>query len=77
MPLQPPLPSMDGLWDLQERAAVMHMTACTFIGSRDTLHKRLQEFILETGVDELMAASNIYDTEARLHSYTILKQAIE
>lgn len=76
MPLQPPVASMDGLWDLQERAAVMHMTACTFVGGSDTLAHQLKKFIAETDVDELMVNSNIYDTEARLHSYSILKEAI-
>lgn len=75
-PLQPPVPSMDGIWDLQEQAAVMHMTSCTFIGNKDTLSMQLQRFIRETDVDELMVTTNIYDTEARLHSYTILKEAI-
>lgn len=75
-PLQPPVPSMDGLWDLQERAAVMQMTSCAFIGSKDTLATKLSAFVAETEVDELMVTSNIYDTEARLHSYTILKEAI-
>ncbi len=75
-PLQPPVPSMDGLWDLQERAAVMQMTSCAFIGSKDTLTTKLSTFVEETGVDELMVTSNIYDTEARLHSYTVLKEAI-
>ncbi|WP_118952010.1 LLM class flavin-dependent oxidoreductase [Taibaiella helva] len=76
-PLQPPIETMDGLWGLQERAAVAQMTACTFIGSRDTLREKLLPFIEETGIDELMVTTNIYDTAARLHSYTVLKEAME
>ncbi|WP_118975034.1 LLM class flavin-dependent oxidoreductase [Taibaiella koreensis] len=75
--LQPPVETMDGLWGLQERAAVAQMTACTFIGNRETLREKLLPFIEETGIDELMVTSNIYDTEKRLHSYAVLKEAME
>lgn len=75
-PLQPPVPSMEGLWDLQEQAAVMQMTACTFVGGRDTLHRLLHGFAEETGIDELMINTNIYDTEMRLQSYAIAKEVM-
>lgn len=74
IPLPPPVPSMDGYWDLQEQAAVAQMTACTFIGSKATLQAQLLPFIEETGIDELMVSANIYDSEARLHSFSLLRE---
>jgi luciferase family oxidoreductase group 1 len=75
-PLQPPVKTMDGLWDLQERAAVAHMMSCTFIGSENTLREKLGSFIEDTQINELMVTSNIYDMEARLRSFSILKKAL-
>lgn len=75
-PLSPPVESMEPYWTPEIEAAVKQMTACTFIGSKETLRKELGTFIEETGVDELMVTANIYDPEARLKSYTILKEAL-
>ena len=75
-PLQPPgnLPStfyLPGVQDMLQR-----MPACTFTGSEDSLRKKLSVFIAETGVDELMAVSYIYDMDKRLRSYEILKESM-
>jgi alkanesulfonate monooxygenase SsuD/methylene tetrahydromethanopterin reductase-like flavin-dependent oxidoreductase (luciferase family) len=73
--LQKPVDSMDGLWNEQQQAALSQMTSCSFVGSRDDVKKDIQSFLDETGVDELMVASPIYDHQARLHSYELLSQA--
>ena len=75
-PLQPPVASMEHLWNTQERAAVAHMTGCTFVGDKDTLRGQLRRFVAETGINELMASTNIYDGEARLHSFSVLREAL-
>lgn len=72
-PLQPPVTNMDALWDLQSRAAVMQMTQCTFVGGPETLKKKLSAFLEATGADELMVNTNLFDTEARMQSFSILK----
>ena len=56
--------------------AVNNMLMCTFTGSRDTLRKKLSEFITETGIDELMVSSNLFDSEAKLKSFSILHDAM-
>lgn len=76
-PLQPPVDSMDGLWDLQAQAAVAQMTQCTFIGNKATLKQKLSAFLEATQADELMVNSNIYDIEARLRSFSILKEVFD
>ncbi|MGV3541439.1 MAG: LLM class flavin-dependent oxidoreductase [Rufibacter sp.] len=70
--MQPPVESMDGLWDHNERFAVQQMLRYSFVGSAATVHEEMQTFLDETGVDEIMVASNIYDHAARLRSYEIL-----
>lgn len=59
------------------RSAVNSMMACTFTGGKDALRNKLSQFVSENGVDELMVSSNIYDKEAKLKSFSILKDAIE
>lgn len=74
--LQPPVKNMDELWDGQSRAAVAQMTSCTFIGNQHTLRSKLNAFIDETQIDELMVTSNVFDMEARMKSFSVLKEAL-
>jgi hypothetical protein len=53
------------------------MMACTFTGGKDTLRNKLSHFISETGIDELMVSSNIFDKEAKLKSFSILHDAMD
>ena len=56
--------------------AVNSMLMCTFTGSKDTLRQKLTEFITETGIDELMVSSNLFDIQAKLKSFSILHAAM-
>jgi luciferase family oxidoreductase group 1 len=76
MPVQPPGPLPASYQIAEVRAHVNSMLACTFIGSRETLQKSLSQFIAETGIDELMAATYIYDRAAKLKSFDILQEAL-
>ena len=71
-PLQPPVNSMQGIWADYERAAVMQMMQFTFIGSAKTVQQKLQTFLKDTRVDEIMVASYIYDNAAKIRSYEIV-----
>jgi alkanesulfonate monooxygenase SsuD/methylene tetrahydromethanopterin reductase-like flavin-dependent oxidoreductase (luciferase family) len=52
------------------------MLKYSFVGSPDTVRSGLQQFVDETGVEELIVASAIYDHSARLRSYEILAQLV-
>lgn len=71
-PLQPPVDSMEGIWDEMEKAAVMQMMRYSFIGSAHEVHAGLENFVQQTGVDEIMVGSHIYDNKDRLRSYSLL-----
>jgi len=75
-PIQPPgeLPDIYQLPEVFN--AVNSMLMCTFTGSRDTLRKILAKFIAETGINELMVSSNLFDREAKLKSFSILNDAM-
>lgn len=72
--IQAPVPSMDSVWTEPERYAVMQMLKYTFVGSGVSVKSRLSEFILETGVNEIMINSHIFDYAARVRSYEIISE---
>jgi luciferase family oxidoreductase group 1 len=69
--LPPPVDKMDDYWTPEEQAAIEHRSRYTAVGSADTVRKRLQTFLEETGADEIIATAQIYDHAARLHSFEI------
>jgi luciferase family oxidoreductase group 1 len=72
--LQPPVESMDGEWNEFEKEAVRHQLYFSFVGSKQTIKEKLQKFLDDTQVDEIMVVSYIYDHSARVHSYRILSE---
>lgn len=71
-PIQPPVETMDGIWSDYEKAAVHQMMQYSFIGSSATVKSGLQAFVSETGVDEVMVVSHLYDLQAKLQSYHLI-----
>lgn len=57
-----------------ENALLDSVLSCSAVGSRDTVKARLQEFIDQTGADELMITSQVFDHQARLRSYEIVAE---
>jgi luciferase family oxidoreductase group 1 len=70
--LSAPIDDIEAYWTPAEKAQVMRMLTCSFVGSKETVRRDLERFIAETGADELMAAGAIWDHSARLRSYEIL-----
>src|SRR5690606_12860166 len=75
-PLQPPVSNVTMHWSPDVRAAVEQMLSCTFTGSVESLRRKLGKFIEETEIDELMTTGYIYDNDARLKSFQLLKEAL-
>ncbi|MEX2567549.1 MAG: LLM class flavin-dependent oxidoreductase [Cyclobacteriaceae bacterium] len=76
-PLSPPVKDMTSIWSPQEAAAIQNMMAYSFIGSHKTVKDNLQDFIQETGIDEIMVTSNLYDHEDRLASFKSAARIIQ
>jgi alkanesulfonate monooxygenase SsuD/methylene tetrahydromethanopterin reductase-like flavin-dependent oxidoreductase (luciferase family) len=72
--LPPPLDDIETYWSPAERQHASAMLACSFVGSAHTVAEGLKGFVQETGADEIMVASAIYDHAARLRSYEILAE---
>ncbi len=73
-PLKPPIDNIENYWSPAERAGVNEAYRYAMVGARDTIEKKLQEFLRTTGVDELILTSQIYDHDARMRSFEIAKE---
>ena len=70
--LKPPIDDIHAYWSADENMHASRMLACSFVGSPDTVRRKLDGFVTSTGVDELMVASAIFEHQARLRSYELL-----
>lgn len=75
-PLQPPVADVTKYWPADVAAAVQQMLSCTFTGNVESLRRQLNKFIEETEINELMTTGYVYDNEARLKSFRLLKEAL-
>lgn len=55
----------------------MRMLARSVIGSPDTVRAGIDALIAETGADELMVVSDVYDHAARLRSLELIAEVCE
>ncbi|MGZ5269390.1 MAG: LLM class flavin-dependent oxidoreductase [Ramlibacter sp.] len=69
--LQPPVRGYLEALPPPARAMLDEVLSCSAIGSPETVRQGLRAFIERTGADELMITSQIFDHQARLHSYEI------
>ncbi len=46
-------------------------TVCSGVGSPETVRAKMQTFIEQTGADELMCVSAIYDHSKRIESFRL------
>ena len=72
---QPPIDDIESYWSPAEKAQAMGMLARSVVGSPDSVRAGLASLLQETGADELMVVSDIYDHRARLRSYELIAAA--
>ncbi|WP_424493503.1 LLM class flavin-dependent oxidoreductase [Salinimicrobium sp. GXAS 041] len=73
-PMPPPVDNMEELWNEGEKATIQQMMHYSFIGSEETIRKKITAFVEKTRVNEVMVVSHIYDHDERLKSYEILSR---
>ena len=69
--MQPPNADFESTLRPGEREGFEQMLACSAVGSPETVERQTRAFIEETGADELILASHIYDEGHRIRSYEI------
>jgi luciferase family oxidoreductase group 1 len=73
----PPVDSMEGLWTDPERFLVESRLGVAVIGGPETVERRLAALLQDTGADELIFTSDLYDHAARLRSFEIAAKAMQ
>ena len=73
--LLPPIDDIEAYWSPVEKAQASAMLRCSIVGGPETVRRGLAQFGEQTGADELMVASAIWDHAARKRSYQILAEA--
>ncbi len=71
---QPPIDDIDDYWTPAEKAQASQMLARSVIGSPATVRAGLRGLIEDTGADELIVVSDIFDHQARLRSFQLIAQ---
>jgi len=74
--LPPPVAGYAERLGPQERAILDQVLSCTSIGTPDLVRADLRNFVKQTGADELMLTSQIFDHAARLRSFEIASKAL-
>jgi len=74
--LPPPVKSMDNIWNVFEEEAVMQMLSYSFVGGPEKIKAQLTSFVEQTGVNEVMATTHIFDHQSRMYSYKVFADVI-
>jgi luciferase family oxidoreductase group 1 len=72
---KPPIDDIETYWSPMERAQAKGMLARSIIGSPETVRTGMEALVAETGADELILVSDIYDHSARLRSIELIAEA--
>jgi luciferase family oxidoreductase group 1 len=72
--LPPPIDDIEDYWTPIEKVQASSMLSRSYAGSPDTVRRGLDDFTAETGVNEIIIASAIYDHAARLRSYELVAE---
>ena len=74
--LPPPIEHFEDQLTVAERALLAHAHACAVAGAPETVRHGLTAFIAQTGADEIMVSSPIFDHAARLRSYALVAEVM-
>ncbi len=72
---QPPIDDIETYWSPLEKAQATKTLARSIIGSPDTVRSGIAALSAETGADEIMIVSDVYDHATRLRSFELIAEA--
>ena len=72
---QPPIDDIESYWTPMEKAQAGRMLARSIIGSPNTVRKGIAALVEETGADELIVVSDVYDHAERRRSIELIAEA--
>ena len=76
-PLEAPFELTNEFRNIIQQPAVQQMTKYAFIGSKETVKNKVKTFIENTGVDELMVVTNVFDLKDRIKSVAVFAEIMK
>jgi luciferase family oxidoreductase group 1 len=73
---QPPIDDIESYWNGSEKLQAQRMLARSIIGAPETVRAGIDALVAETGADELMIISDVYDHALRLRSFEAIAAAV-
>ena len=73
---KPPIDDIEDYWAPAEKAQVSQMLGCSIVGSPATIRDGIARFVEDTGADELMIVSDVFEANARFRSYEIIADVV-
>ncbi len=75
-PLMPPFDpgGLSDLWTPEQEYGVKHMLSHAFIGDKPAIAKGLKAFVENTGVQEIMTISQIFDQSKKEYSFQLFQE---
>ena len=74
---KPPVDDIETYWSPQEKEHAQHMLSRSIVGSCETVRRGLRSLVSETGADELIVVSDVYDHAERLKSIELIARAFQ
>jgi len=74
--LPAPIESMDRVWSPMQRKMVDDALVCSVVGSPETVLSGIENFVAQTGADELLITAQIFDHADRVRSFEIAAAAM-
>ncbi|RYD88101.1 MAG: alkane 1-monooxygenase, partial [Sphingomonadales bacterium] len=74
---QPPIDDIESYWSPVEKYQAMQMLERSIVGSKESVAAGIERLVAETGADELMIVSDVYDHRERLRSHELIAQSQE
>lgn len=75
--MQEPTEMTSELRQILQNPAFQRLLKYAFIGSKETVKQKTEEFLKQTGASELMVASHIFHHEDRLKSYQLFSEVMK
>ena len=74
---RPPIDDIESCWTPMEKAHATKMLARSIIGSPPVIRAGIDALVAETGADELMIVSDVYEHAARLRSFELIAASMK
>ena len=71
----PPIDDIEAWWSPTEKAQVTRMLGRSIVGSPSTVKAGIEALAAETGADELIVVSDVYEHALRLRSFELIAEA--